>query len=195
MISLLHGTILDISGKELTLLTSGGVGYKIVASPAAIALCLVGQPVTLTTHLVVREDALELYGFKDKAECNLFKHFLSVSGVGPKTAVQLLALGSASDIATAVNRGDIDYLTAVSGIGKKTAERIILELRSKLKDEAILSRDEGGTRAPGDPIGEVIDALIGLGYSIIEAREVVKKLDTKGKTSEQLLKAALQSIR
>ncbi len=195
MISLLYGTVVDISGKDLTLLTSGGVGYKIAASPAALTSCVVGQNATLSAHLVVREDALELYGFKDTAECVLFKQFLSVSGVGPKTALQLLTLGSAEEIAAGVNRGDISYLMAVSGIGKKTAERIIVELRSKFKD-AVFSAS-GATRPPGvaDPVADVIDALVGLGYSALEARDVLKQLDTVGKTSEQLLKEALQSIR
>ncbi len=194
MISLLHGTIIDISGKELALLTSGGVGYKILASPAALVLCQVGQPATLATHLVVREDALELYGFKDKSECALFKQFISVSGVGPKTGLQLLALGSAGDIANAVNRGDVSYLTAVSGIGQKTAERIIVELRSKLKEQGTMSKEQDGEMI-GDKVSDVIDGLMSLGYSTFEAREVVKKLDTIGKSSEQLLKEALQSIR
>lgn len=195
MISLIHGTVADISGRDVLVLTSGGVGYKIAASPAALVQCAVGQIAKLVTHLVVREDALELYGFKDIGECNLFKQFLSVSGVGPKTALQLLALGSAEEIAAGVNRGDISYLTAVSGIGKKTAERIIVELRSKFKDAVF--GDSGTPRAPGavDPIADVIDALVGLGYSALEARDVLKQLDTTGKTSEQLLKAALQNIR
>ncbi len=194
MISLLKGTIAEISGKEITLLTSGGVGYKILGSPALLSICQPGKESTVTTHLVVREDALELFGFVDQSESALFKHFLSVSGVGPKTALQLLALGSANDIAGAVHRGDVSYLTTVSGIGKKTAERLIVELRSKLKDMGTApAGSQGGTKQ--DMIGDVIDALVGLGYSAIEARETINRLDSQGKNSEQLLREALQTIK
>jgi Holliday junction DNA helicase RuvA len=128
MISLLQGKIIANNQTEVVLLTAGGVGYKILVSPRAAEVCVLGNEVQLETYLVVREDALELFGFENTRERELFKHFLSVSGVGPKTALHLLALGSVEDITRAVGRGDVAYLTKVSGIGKKTAERIVVDL-------------------------------------------------------------------
>ena len=194
MISLLQGKIIFNNTEALTLLTPGGVGYVIKVSPSAAALCRVGEEIMLETYLVVREDALELYGFASNAERELFKQCLSVSGVGPRTALHLLALGSVEEITIAIGRGDVDYLTKVSGIGKKTAERIVVELRSKVKGER-LKAGETFDDASGTAVGDVIDALVALGYSVLQAREVVKKLDSNGKNSEQLLREALRSIK
>jgi Holliday junction DNA helicase RuvA len=193
MISLLEGKIVDNFNGELTLMTRGGVGYKILASARAQERCLKGSEVILNTYLVVREDALELFGFADSKEKELFKQFLSVSGVGPKTALHLLALGSVDEITSAVGRGDTEYLTKVSGIGKKTAERIVVELKSKLGESGIVNQE--GNAVMGGVLGDVVDGLIALGYSASEARDVAKGLKVEGKTSEELLKQALQSIK
>ena len=191
MISLLTGKIISNNTEAVTLLTSGGVGYALKVSPAAAALCRVGEEITIETYLVVREDALELYGFASNAERELFKQCLSVSGVGPRTALHLLALGSVEEITIAIGRGDVDYLTKVSGIGKKTAERVVVELKSKVAKGI---KDAGGPVVT-DALSDVIDALVTLGYSVLQAREVVKKLDSNGKNSEQLLREALRSIK
>ncbi len=193
MISLLQGKIITNNQIEVVLLTAGGVGYKILVSPRAAERCTSGSEVQLETYLVVREDALELFGFENARERELFKHFLSVSGVGPKTALHLLALGSVEEITRAVGRGDVAYLTKVSGIGKKTAERIVVDLKTKLT--GVESLAEAGLENVSDNVGDVIDGLIALGYSASEARDAVKNLDSKAKTSEQLLKEALQRIK
>lgn len=192
MIALLQGKVISVNNKEVTLLTSGGVGYKVLVSPEAARQCETGSEVTLETYLVVREDALDLFGFASIAERELFKSFISVSGVGPKTGLHLLELGSVEEITLAIGRGDVEYLTKVSGIGKKTAERIVVELKSKVKASGIQDYEPGGA---SDNVGDVMDALISLGYSVLQAREVVKKLDAKGKTSEQLLREALRTIK
>lgn len=196
MISLIQGKILSKKEGELVLMTSGGVGYKLSVSPSAIAQGKVGDVVTIETYLSVKEDALNLFGFASGAEKELFKQFLTVSGVGPKTALHLLALGGVEDITLAIGRGDLDYLTKVSGIGRKTAERIVVELKSKvakgLKESGIANPEVG---APSDSITDVIDALVTLGYSVLAAREVVKKLNPANKSTEQLLREALTSIR
>lgn len=193
MISLIQGKIVSNNGVDVVVMTMGGVGYRLMVSPSAAKRCAVGTDVLLDTYLVVREDALELFGFASKEEKALFKNFLTVSGVGPKTALHLLALGSAEDITLAVGRGDIEFLTKVSGIGKKTAERIVVELREKMKDLRLKTEDFGGVS--GDAVVDVVDALVTLGYSLQQARETAKKLDAKGKTSEQLLREALKSIK
>lgn len=196
MISLIRGKIISRHGDEATILTSGGVGYRVKASPAALAECLVGGDIQVETYLVVREDALELFGFASAAEKELFKSFLTVSGVGPRTALHLLSLGSVEEITLAIGRGDVEYLTKVSGIGKKTAERIVVDLKSKvaknLKESGIMKPVSG---AKGDAVTDVIDALVTLGYSVLQARDAVKSLDQGGKTSEQLLREALRAVR
>lgn len=193
MISLLQGKVINMSNGDVTLLTPGGVGYRVMASPEAQKRCQVGTEVTLDCYLAVREDALDLFGFASVAEKELFKSFISVSGVGPKTALHLLELGSVEEITLAIGRGDLEYLTKVSGIGKKTAERIVVELKSKVKNQ--MSEIGTSMGAMTDAVSDVMDALVSLGYSVLEAREVVKKLDSNGKNSEQLLREALKTIK
>lgn len=195
MISLIQGKVISNNGVEAVLLTTGGVGYRVMVSPSASKKCAVGGEVMLETYLVVREDTLELFGFASKEEKSLFKNFLTVSGVGPKTALHLLSLGSAEEITLAVGRGDIEFLTKVSGIGKKTAERIVVELKEKLKNAAVSAGATTGSYDATPAVSDVVDALITLGYSVLEAREVVKKLDATGKNSEQLLREALRAIK
>lgn len=192
MISLIQGKIISKNDKEMVVMTSGGVGYRIMASPNALSLSTVGNEITLETYLSVKEDAMDLFGFASLAEKELFKNFLTVSGVGPKTALHLLSLGSVEEITLAIGRSDIDYLTKVSGIGKKTAERIVVELKSKVAK----GMSEAGIQiTKNDATTDVLDALVTLGYSALQARDVIKKIDLGGKTSEQLLKEALRSIK
>ena len=196
MISLLQGTVIARGNEGLVIMTAGGVGYTLRVSPAAVASAAPGAAVTIETHLVVREDALELFGFASAAEKELFKSFLTVSGVGPRTALHLLSLGSVEEITLAIGRGDVEYLTKVSGIGKKTAERIVVDLKSKVAKglkESGISNLETGTKT--DAQTDVIDAMVTLGYSVLDARELVKKLDPVGKNSEQLRREALRAVR
>lgn len=175
-------------------MTAGGVGYRVMVSPGATNLCAVGSEVNLETYLIVREDVLDLFGFANESEKKLFKNLVSVSGVGPKTALHLLSLGSVAEIALAIGRGDLEFLTKVSGIGKKTAERIVVELREKMtKEQKNYSQVFSATENPAQ--NDAIEGLITLGYSVLQAREVVKKIETANKTSEQLLREALQKIK
>lgn len=195
MISHLHGKIIDNKNGELILLTSGGVGYRINASLGAAGQFQIDQEALIETYLVVREDALELFGFATKEEKKLFQYLLQVSGIGPKTALHVLSLGSVGDISSAIARGDVSYLTKVSGIGKKTAERIVVELQSKLKEYGAHNAESGISNEQGGVLNDVADGLEALGYSGVEVREVIKKLDPHSKTSEQLLREALQMIK
>ena len=179
-------------------LTAGGVGYEIMTSATSAKNWAVGTEAQILTYLAVRESSLDLYGFANESEKELFEKFLLVSGIGPKTALHLLSLGSVQEISSAIGRGDLAYLTNVSGIGKKTAERILVELKNKIGAGATgLEEMEGA-------LGDVVEGLAALGYSFIEAREAVKNLSPYGrspegrdeaKTSEQLLKEALQRIK
>jgi Holliday junction DNA helicase RuvA len=191
MISVLTGKVLSNNGVELVVMTAGGVGYKIAASPSVASSALMGSDVTIETYLVVKEDALELYGFGTSAEKELFKNCLSVSGIGPKSALNILKLGSVEEITLAIARGDLTYLTKVSGVGKKTAERLVVELRGK----AAKGLSEEELVKPAGVLGDVVEALMTLGYSAEQAREVAKVLKPEGKTSEQLLREALQIMK
>jgi Holliday junction DNA helicase RuvA len=197
MISFIQGKIIKKGEDSVTILTSGGVGYDVNcrmqpssrAQAEGIAECRIGDGVGLYTYLAVRENAMELYGFEKEEERELFLKFLDVSGVGPKTAMHLLSLGTVDEISSAIGRGDVDYLTKVSGIGKKTAERIVVELKSKVQ-KSVKSIKSGD----GEVLGDVVGALVGLGYSREEAREAVKELDSAGKDSGKLLKEALKRL-
>ncbi len=189
MISVVQGKVVANNGGKLTVLTAGGVGYEIMVSATSAKNWVTGTEAQILTYLAVREASLDLYGFANEMEKNLFEKFLLVGGIGPKTALHLLSLGSVQEISSAIGRGDLAYLTNVSGIGKKTAERILVELKNKVgAGQTGLEEFEGA-------LGDVIEGLAALGYSFIEAREAVKNLDVKGKTSEQLLKEALQRVK
>src|SRR3989338_230487 len=185
MISVIKGKVISSFGGRLMVLTAGGVGYEIMTSATSAKNWAVGTEAQILTYLAVREGSLDLYGFANESEKELFEKFLLVSGIGPKTALHLLSLGSVQEISSAIGRGDLAYLTNVSGIGKKTAERILVELKNKVgAGHTGLEEYEGA-------LGDVVEGLAALGYSFVEAREAVKNLDVKGKTSEQLLKEAL----
>jgi len=191
MISYLQGKIIDCKNTEITILTSGGVGYIVFVTPTAMDSYKIGQEVSILIYMSVSENALNLYGFSNNEEKVLFKHLLSVSGIGPKSALHLLSLGTVQEIQSAIINGDVDYLTKVSGVGKRTAERIVVELKTKIGDLEIMT----GENTNGENLSDVIDGLVTMGYSVQQAREAIKKINTDGKSSEQLLREILQSIR
>lgn len=194
MIAAINGRIIGHSNGLLTVMTASGVAYLLAASAHCQQLYTVGADVTIDTYLVVKEDALDLYGFASTDEKKLFELLISISGVGPKTALNILALGAVGDIAGAIGRGDVAYLTKVSGIGKKTAERLVLELKSKLQNHSLAGSGSGAPTSTSSVLNDVTEGLEALGYSSIEVREVIQSLDVAGKTSEQLLRAALSQL-
>ncbi|MDD4476755.1 MAG: Holliday junction branch migration protein RuvA [Patescibacteria group bacterium] len=191
MISFIKGKVIANNGAEMSILTAGGVGYKIAYNPANADKWPIGSEAEILTHLVAREDTLDLYGLASESEKELFIMFLSVSGIGPKTALHLLSLGAVSEINRAIGRGDIEYLTKVSGIGRKIAERILVELKSKIKNFEFNNNE----REDSGALSDVIDGLVAMGYSVSDARETVKKIDARNKTREQLIKEALKTIK
>jgi Holliday junction DNA helicase RuvA len=194
MISAITGKILSKSEHGIVVMTQGGVGYFLLISKKRISNLRTDSNVELLTYLSVRENAVDLFGFEKENEREMFLKFLEVSGVGPKTALHLLSLGEVEEISSAIARGDLEYLTKVSGIGKKTAERIIVELKGKILEYKNYSI-QSGAGLDSSIIGDTVAGLIALGYSASDAREIVKKLDASGKTSEQLLKEALKTIK
>ncbi len=189
MISYLQGKVINKKDQKITLLTAGGVGYEINVTPVFYVDLVLNSEVAIYIYMVVRENAMELCGFSNLAEKDLFMKFLDVNGVGPKTALHLISLGSVEEISNAIARGDVSYLTKVSGIGKRTAERIVVELKNKVS--SLSTEIENGN---SENLGEVIDALVSLGYSKEEARDTVRSLDGEGKSSEELIRQALRIL-
>lgn len=191
MIALIDGRVIGAYTNTVAVLTNGGVAYEVrVAAPFFMSI-REGQTLTLFTYLKVSDSGMELFGFSTIDDKLFFELLLSVNGVGPRTALNILSLGSLDDIKSAIARADVTYLTQVAGIGRKTAERIVIELKNKLA----MSNEQLTKGATGEALGEVVEALVGLGYSRDEARDVVKELDPKGKSTEALLKVALQRFK
>lgn len=172
MIGRIAGTLIEKRPPSV-LVDAGGVGYEIdVPMTTFYDLPAEGQPVVLLTHLVVREDAQLLYGFLSPSERTTFRQLIRISGIGARIALAILSGMSATEMKTAVAEQDVNRLTRVPGIGKKTAERLLLELKGKLDE---LPGDN--TPAPGDSgTGDIINALLALGYSDKEARATAGKL-------------------
>ena len=172
------------------ILQTGDIGYQIFVNVVAYADLSIGQEVEFYLYHHVREDMEDLYGFKNFAELEFFKLLLSVSGVGPKSALGILGMASVEDIKESIGHGDPSLLTKVSGIGKKTAERIVLELRSKIDYLASLKDGAAGMSVSGDEI----DALMSLGYSLQQAREALKNVGTDTRDSGERIRAALRGL-
>ncbi len=190
MIAYLKGKVIAKPNNYLIIETAG-VGYQVFAGENFLAEIKTGSEQELYIHHRVREDANDLYGFKDLEDLNLFELLLSVSGVGPKSALAVLSLASSDDIKEAIVRGDASLLTKVSGIGKKTAERLVLELKNKVM------RVSSGTNLVGggtNVLGDELDALMSLGYAMNEAREALNKVEASITSTPGRVKAALKYL-
>ncbi len=165
----------------------GGVGYLVAATPSALRRADGVREVTLETYLHVREDALQLYGFADSAERALFVHLLGVGGIGPKVALAVVSSAPAADLQRAIALGDTARFQAIPGIGKKTAERIVLELKDSIAG-AIDPGVEAG--APRELVAR--DALVELGYSVVEAERALARVDPD-LSAEERVREALRS--
>jgi Holliday junction DNA helicase RuvA len=189
MIGKLTGTLADKNPPQV-LVDCHGVGYEVdVPMSTFYNLPGVGEPVSLLTHFVVREDAQILYGFSTPGEREAFRQLIRISGVGPRTALSVLSGMSVAEIAQAVTAQDAGRLVKVPGIGKKTAERLLLELKGKLG--ADLGPQALGARS--DNQGDILQALLALGYSDREASAALKALPADIGVSEGI-KAALKSL-
>lgn len=189
MISRLKG-ILETKAEKYVIMDIGGVGFKVFVSAATLEnLPAAGQSAALHTHLNVREEALDLYGFLTQEELKFFELLLTISGVGPKVALGVLSIASVKTLVSAVAKGEVEFLTKVSGIGTKIAQKIILEL----KDKIVKLGFEAGEAATLEDY-EVIDALIGLGYTPNQARRAVRDLPKNIKGVEKRIKEALKTL-
>ncbi len=199
MIGRLRGELIQRRPPFL-LLDVGGVGYELEA-PLSVFYDLPaeGQTVTLFTHLLVREDAQILYAFSDESQRSLFRALLKVSGVGAKMALAILSGMSAAEFAQAVQHEDSSMLVRLPGIGKKTAQRLIVEMQGRLEGleagpgPALPSpRPPGAPAPPPSPLNEAVEALTALGYKPAEAARLVRGVEGEGATSEELIRAALK---
>ncbi len=174
MIGHLSGTLLDKQPPDIVV-DVHGVGYELQAPMSTFyGLPPLGQPVRLHTHLVVREDAHQLFGFGTAEERRMFRELIRISGVGPRTALSVLSGLSVSDLALAVAEQETSRLTRVPGIGRKTAERLLLELKGRLLAPELASTP--GAAPPSDNGNDILRALLALGYSDREARAATAKL-------------------
>jgi Holliday junction DNA helicase RuvA len=172
LIAHLRGKV-EERGMDGLIVDVGGVGFKVSTSASTLAsISPVGELVSLHTYLQVREDDLALYGFATDEELRVFELLINVTGVGPKAALALLSALNADELAATIAHGDTERLTIVPGIGKRTAERIVVELRDKLRDYLVLAP------ARTSDNDDVIAALVALGYSRVEAQEAVAKTQT-----------------
>jgi Holliday junction DNA helicase RuvA len=175
-----------------------GVGYELEASMTTFQnLPEVGSEVMLFTHLAVREDAHTLYGFADTIERSLFRNLIRVAGIGPRLALLILSGMSVELFSRCVREGDATGLTRLPGIGKKTAERLIIEMRDRIGELGLqaVTTLPGGRSAPAQatPVDDAISALIALGYKLPEAARMVQAVQTEGMSSEALIRQALQA--
>jgi Holliday junction DNA helicase RuvA len=196
MIGSIRGKII-LKTEKFLIVETGGVGYKINISPDTLSKTQTpnqsklgsGQEtkneIFLFIHTHVREDILDLYGFLNREELEFFEMLINVSGIGPKGALAILGIASIATLEKAIGTGDISYLTKISGIGKKTAEKIIIELRDKITDESKNKQSGASLRDELD----ALEALKSLGYSQNEARDALKKVTPDANTNTKIREA------
>ncbi len=169
------------------IVSAGGVGYKVFTTREMLASLKPEKSVALWTHLAVRETALDLYGFATEDELRIFELLLTVSGIGPKSGLAILDIATVETLRNAISAGNASYLTKVAGIGRKTAEKIVLELQEKIG-----APTGGGAAMKGD--GEALEAMLALGYSQAEARDALRKVPTEIERSSERLREALRLL-
>jgi len=196
VIGFLRGVIIDKQPPAL-LLDVQGVGYEVEAPMTTFYdLPAVGESVSLYTHLAVREDAHTLYGFSKAPDRALFRALIKVNGVGAKLALTILSGMPANDFAVCVQAGDTAALVKLPGVGKKTAERLVVEMRDKLSNWSGATAVAGMTKTQPDianPVEEAVSALMALGYKAHEASRLVRAVDSRDRTTEDIIRAALQA--
>jgi len=210
VIGRLRGTLVEKNSPEI-LIECAGVGYEVTMPMTSIyALPELEQQATIYTHFVVREDAQLLYGFANKVERKLFRLLIKVNGVGPKLALAILSNMSADQFVSCVRHDDISAIVKIPGVGKKTAERLLIEMRDRLKDwqaqQIHLVSDDGvipeqlsaelsqETTFVNDNKGDAINALLSLGYKQVQADKAVKSVYNRGMSSENIIRDALKSM-
>lgn len=176
MIARISGKVIEQNDKEVTL-DVGGIGYAVATPPY---IFVVGEPVTLYTQLIIKDDSHDLYGFQTPEEKSLFKILISVSGVGPRTALQMLTLYTLPDLVRIIKTGDSKAIALVPGIGKKTSEKVVIDLKDKV-DNFSTSDHKAST--------DLVEALMSLGYKDFQIRNVVGEVDASLSIEKQITEA------
>jgi holliday junction DNA helicase RuvA len=188
MIAALRGKVIT-KGEDHLVIETGGVGFKVYATQDLTIRTVVGDPIFLFTYLVVREDALSLFGFETEELRDLFVLLLGVNGVGPRIALAILSSMSPDAIRRSVLSEQPDLFARVSGVGKKTAQKIILHLQGKISGEMVIGQEPGTIEIDA----QVLDALTGLGYSIVEAQAAIQSISRDSASDvETRIRLALQ---
>ena len=203
MIAFVRGTAADMTENSVIVETAGGIGYEIYMTGTDLGRIHIGEQVKIHTYHQVREDAMLLFGFSSKDDLSMFKLLLCVNGVGPKAALGVLSAVTADELRFAILSDDVKTLSKAPGIGKKTAQKLILELKDKLKlEEAFELKLAHEQEAAGDVYGEssdgrqeAVEALVALGYSSTDAMRAVRAVtDVPADDVEGLLRAALKNF-
>lgn len=189
MIGSLKGKVELRDGTGL-IIDVNGVGYKVTATADVLKNASVGSQVKVFTYTYVREDVLELFGFSSPEDLKLFERIIAISGIGPRTAINIFSIGSRESIIGAIVKGDVDFFTAVPRLGRKNAQKLIIELRGKLGsiEDLDLSAEVDGES------NEVISALKTFGFSVKEASEALKNIDKKVESVEEKIRLALKHL-
>lgn len=193
MIARLHGQLIE-KHPPVLIVDVGGVGYELEAPMSTFYKVTLGAPVTLHVHQVVREDASLLFGFASREERDLFRTLIKVNGVGPKMALAILSGMEADAFARCIRQGDVATLTRIPGVGKKTAERLVIEMRDRVGDAAAAGGHPEGSAAAASPVQEAITALVALGYKAAEAERAVSRLEQDDASTEDLIRQALRGM-
>ncbi len=187
--------VLAEKGADALVIDCGGVGYELICSRATISAAPhVGERMKCFTVLSVREDALELFGFATREEKALYEKLRAVSGIGPRTALNMLSALSVRELSVAIVTGDVNAISRAPGVGKKTAQRVVLELREKIDNAAL----EGAAALPASavtgPVGEAIEALMALGYSAQDAQRAIAAVSDSADSVDKLVLMALRGM-
>lgn len=193
MIARLTGQLIE-KQPPILVVDVNGVGYELEAPMSTFYKVTLGAPVTLYVHQVVREDANLLYGFASREERDMCRTLLKVNGVGPKMALAILSGMEADAFAACIRQGDVATLTRIPGVGKKTAERLVIEMRDRVGDGPVGLAPMGGEPVPASPERDAITALIALGYKAAEAERAVGRIKTDNASAEDLIRQALKGM-
>jgi Holliday junction DNA helicase RuvA len=191
MIAILNG-IVNEKTSDLVIIECGGVGYGLYVSFEDYGALETDQPAKLYIYEHIRENAHDLYGFRNKAAKQLFEQLLSVNGVGPKMALAILSIASLEQVRQSIAAGDTKFISQANGVGKRVAERVVVDLKDKVGLAASESATDFLSTPAGNPNDEAVQALVSLGYTVQDAAEALKDID-KDLSAEERIKAALKS--
>ena len=196
MFNYIEGTVADID-QNLAVIDCGGVGFSLNTTMNTLSQITVGKKAKLYVFDYVKEDCFELYGFSTKSEKRCFEMLLTVSGVGPKAAISILSAATPETLALAVMSGDEKALTSAQGVGKKIAQRVILELKDKMAKQADMPQftaPAASVGTDGSALSDAVAALTVLGYGSAEINAALKNTDAAGMTAEEIIKAVLKQM-